>query len=71
MLRRVDGMRVNWDRMNVLLNDIWNRNFIGNFVRLQNFNFFDDGYFNDLHVRNFLRVVLMVCVIRILSFDVP
>lgn len=71
MLGCEDRTMVNGNGMDVLLNDIWDWNFIGNFVGLQNFYFFNDGHFNDLHVGNLLRVMLVVGVMWILRFNVP
>src|SRR3954470_4897678 len=56
--------------MNILFDYVRNSHLEGNFVRLQNFDFLDHGNFDDLNVGNFLGVMLVDSVIRILSLNI-
>lgn len=66
---RLDLVILN-DRVNILLDDVWDFDFVRNFVGGENLDFFHDGHFNDLNFRNSLDVIFMLSVMRERSFQV-
>lgn len=70
VLRRVDWLFVDGNCVNLLLDYIGDANLVGNFIRLQHFDFLHNWNFDDLDFRNLLGVVLVNCVVGIFGFDI-
>lgn len=70
MLRAVHSLLVNGDGVDLLLDDVRNLDFVGNLVRLEDFDFLLNWNFDVLNFCDLLHVVLVMNVIWNFSFDV-
>lgn len=66
----VDWMCMDRNGVNFLLHNVWNTDFVMNFVRMWDFNLLHDRNFNNFDFRDLLCVMLMVGVIWIFGMDV-
>lgn len=70
VLGSVDRMLVDGNLVDLLVDEVRHVHLVWNFVRLQHFDLFDHGHFDDFDVSNFLGVMMVMGVVRNLCLDV-